>query len=51
MPKNFLVGQHAVFVYSLEQESSHPITNRMSDALYPSFDKNGTYLYFTAPRM
>jgi tricorn protease len=41
-------GQHAVFVYSLEQGKSHQITDGMSDALYPSFDKNGTYLYFTA---
>ena len=41
-------GQHAVFVYSLEQGKSFQITDGMSDALYPAFDKNGKYLYFTA---
>src|SRR5208337_3687506 len=41
-------GQHAVFVYSLEQGKSSQITDGMSDALYPAWDKNGKYLYFTA---
>lgn len=41
-------GLHAVFVYSLEQGKSTQVTDGMSDALYPSFDKNGKYLYFTA---
>jgi tricorn protease len=41
-------GQHAVFVYSLEQGKSSQITDGMSDALYPVWDKNGKYLYFTA---
>src|SRR5579862_2715852 len=41
-------GQHAVFVYSLEQSKSFQVTDGMSDALYPCFDKNGKYLYFTA---
>ncbi len=41
-------GQHAVFVYSLEQGKIFQVTDGMSDALYPSFDKNGKYLYFTA---
>ncbi|HET6179785.1 MAG TPA: PDZ domain-containing protein [Candidatus Sulfotelmatobacter sp.] len=41
-------GQHAVFVYSLEQAKAFQVTDGMSDALYPSFDKNGKYLYFTA---
>ncbi|MGH9430061.1 MAG: S41 family peptidase [Terriglobia bacterium] len=39
---------HAVFVYSLQDHSVHQITDGMSDALYPAFDKNGKYLYFTA---
>ena len=26
----------------------HQVTDGMSDALYPVFDKNGKYLYFTA---
>ena len=41
-------GLHAVFVYSLEQGKASQITDGMSDTLYPSFDKNGKYLYFTA---
>lgn len=41
-------GLHAVFVYSLEQAKSFQITDGMSDALDPVFDKNGKYLYFTA---
>jgi len=41
-------GLHAVFVYSLEQSKASQITDGMSDTLYPSFDKNGKYLYFTA---
>ncbi|MBZ5658248.1 MAG: PDZ domain-containing protein [Acidobacteriia bacterium] len=41
-------GQHAVFVYSLDQGKSFQITDGMSDAISPSFDKNGKYLYFTA---
>jgi tricorn protease len=41
-------GQHAVFVYSVEQGKSFQITDGMSDALYPAWDKNGKYLYFTA---
>jgi tricorn protease len=38
----------AVFVYSLESQKSTQVTDGMSDALYPAFDKNGKYLYFTA---
>ena len=41
-------GLHAVFVYSLDQGKAFQITDGMSDALYPAFDKNGKYLYFTA---
>jgi tricorn protease len=41
-------GQHAVFIYSLEQGKGFQITDGMSDALDPVFDKNGKYLYFTA---
>jgi tricorn protease len=38
----------AVFVYSLEEHKVTQVTDGMSDALYPNFDKNGKYLYFTA---
>lgn len=41
-------GQHAVFVYSLDQGKAFQITDGMSDALFPVWDKNGKYLYFTA---
>jgi tricorn protease len=46
--KQLASGQHAVFVYSLDQGKSFQVTDGMSDALYPCFDKNGKYLYFTA---
>jgi tricorn protease len=38
----------AVFVYSLETHKTTQITDGMSDCLYPNFDRNGKYLYFTA---
>jgi tricorn protease len=41
-------GQHAVFVYSLAQGKTFQVTDGMSDALFPVFDRNGKYLYFTA---
>ena len=43
--RNYL---HAVFVYSVEQGKSYQVTDGMSDALYPVFDKEGKYLYLTA---
>jgi tricorn protease len=41
-------GLHGIFVYSLEQGKAHPVTDGMSDAIMPVFDRNGKYLYFTA---
>jgi tricorn protease len=38
----------AAYVYSLESQKATQVTDGMSDALYPVFDKNGKYLYFTA---
>jgi tricorn protease len=38
----------SVFIYSLESAKSNQITDGLSDARYPAFDKNGKYLYFTA---
>jgi tricorn protease len=38
----------AVFVYSLDDRKVTQLTDGMSDALYPNFDKNGKYLYFAA---
>jgi tricorn protease len=38
----------AVYVYSLAQGKAYQITDGLSDAEFPVFDKNGKYLYFTA---
>jgi tricorn protease len=38
----------AVFVYSLEQGKSMQVTDGLSDAGHPVFDKSGKYIYFTA---
>jgi len=39
---------HAVFVYSLETHKSTQVTDGMSDASSPAFDRNGKFLYFLA---
>jgi len=39
---------HAVYVYAVETGKSQQITDGLSDARYPTFDRNGKYLYFTA---
>lgn len=38
----------AVFVYRLEDHKTTQLTDGLSDALHPNFDKDGKYLYFTA---
>ena len=38
----------AIHVYSLDQSQVSQMTDGMSDASYPVFDKDGKYLYFTA---
>jgi tricorn protease len=38
----------AVFIYSVDQKKAFQVTDGMSDAQYPNFDRNGKYLYFTA---
>ncbi len=38
----------AVFVYSVEDKTTHQITDGLSDANSAAFDKNGKYLYFLA---
>jgi tricorn protease len=43
--KNYL---SAVFVYSTADGKSLQLTDGLSDARYPVFDKDGKYLYFTA---
>jgi len=39
---------HAIFVYSLEDGKTHQVTDGMSDARHPAFDRDGQYLYFIA---
>ncbi|MBX9623249.1 MAG: PDZ domain-containing protein [Gemmataceae bacterium] len=38
----------AVFLHSLETGKSTQVTDGMSDARFPAFDKGGKYLFFTA---
>ena len=38
----------AAFLYSVDEGASHQVSDGMSDAQYPAFDKNGKYLYFAA---
>jgi len=38
----------AIFLYSLDAGESYQITDGMSDAVSPSFDKDGKYLFFLA---
>ena len=40
--------QRAVFVYSLESGKSTQLTDGLSDAEFPVFDKGGKYLFFAA---
>jgi tricorn protease len=39
---------HAVFVYSLGTSKTHQLTDGLSDAVSPSFEKSGKYLLFLA---
>jgi len=39
---------HALFVYSIEEGKSYQLTDGLSDAISPAFDKGGKYLYFLA---
>ena len=43
--KNYM---NAIYVYSLADAKSTQVTDGLSDARYPVFDKDGKYLYFTA---
>jgi tricorn protease len=38
----------SAFLYDTKASKSHQITDGMSDARYPAFDKGGKYLFFTA---
>ncbi len=37
-----------IYLYSLDQQKSFPVTDGLSDAVDPVFDPNGEYLYFFA---
>ncbi len=39
---------HAIELYSLDNGQSTQVTDGLSDARYPAFDREGQYLYFTA---
>ncbi len=41
-----MIGQ--AFVFNVNEETSHPITDGMSEVANPVFDKSGKYLYFLA---
>ncbi|MGC9996264.1 MAG: PDZ domain-containing protein [Terriglobia bacterium] len=43
-----LSHMRSLFLYSLETGESHRVTDGMSDAFSPVFDKSGKYLYFLA---
>lgn len=38
----------SIFVYSVDDKKITQITDGLSDARFPAFDKNGKYIYFTA---
>jgi len=44
LPSHF----HALFLHPVEAGKPTQVTDGMSDALFPAFDANGKYLYFTA---
>ena len=39
---------HTIYLYSVDQKKSIPLTDGYSDARYPVFDPNGKYLYFAS---
>jgi tricorn protease len=39
---------HAIWIYSVAEGKSRQVTDGMSDAKFPVFDKGGKYLYFTS---
>ncbi|HET9982180.1 MAG TPA: PDZ domain-containing protein [Longimicrobiales bacterium] len=39
---------HAIFVYSLDDGKARQLTDGLSDAVKPAWDRNGKYLYFLA---
>jgi tricorn protease len=46
--KNLKSRMQAVFVYSVAEKKTHQITDGLADAISPTFDAGGKYLYFLA---
>jgi tricorn protease len=46
--RNNSTNLHTVYVYSLEENESHAITDGMSEVFEPVFDASGKYLYLVA---
>jgi len=46
--RNNSTNIHSVFVYSLEEDKSYPITDGLSEVFDPVFDASGKYLYLLA---
>lgn len=44
--KNLPSHLRAIFIYSLEEGTSHQITDGLADSISPAFDAGGKYLYF-----
>ncbi|HEV2064112.1 MAG TPA: PDZ domain-containing protein, partial [Thermoanaerobaculia bacterium] len=45
---NSMSYTQTVYVYSLEQDKSFPVSDGLSDVTEPNFDKSGKYLFFFA---
>ena len=39
---------HAVYIYSIAENKTHQVTDAASDCMFPLFDANGKYLYFSS---
>ena len=39
---------HALYLFSVATGQATQVTDKMADARYPAFDRNGKYLYFTS---
>jgi tricorn protease len=46
--KNLKTNFERIYLYSVDQQKSFPVTDGLSDASDPVFDPNGEYLYFFA---
>lgn len=42
-----MTNMQSIYLYSVDQKKSFPVTDQIADAREPVFDPNGKYLYFT----